>query len=389
MAKTPKIPANGEVLRWAREQRGLSIEVAAKRLQISQDRLQAFESGIDSPSVAQLKTMAEKYKRPLIVLLLDEVPTTFTPLKDFRSLPADQVGAYSPELRDEIRRAVTQQEILAELKHELGEEVTWPSLPSPTSDPDELAHRLRDLLGARYEDQREWTQPREAFIEWRTRVEELGILVLEASRVSMDEMRGFSLSEELPLIIVLNGADSDRGKIFTLLHELAHLSLRQPGVCDLHQRGARGTDTDVFCNAVAGEALLPADVVLHLPTVEQHAAGTLWTDEELGEIESVAGGASREAILRRLLQLNRATKDEYEARRAEFLRAYEEFRKARSRKSEGGPPPHRVQLRDRGRPFVRSVFDAYAEGFVTLSEVVDLVGVRTKHLEKLQREAFG
>ncbi len=114
-----------------------------------------------------------------------------------------------------------------------------------------------------------------------------------------------------------------------------------------------------------------------------------WTERELREIQAVAGGASLEVIMRRLLQLDRASREEYEQLRHQSREAYEEWRKARSRRSKGGPPPHRLQLRDRGRPFVRSVFDGYAEGVVTLSEVVDLVGVRTKHLDNLQREAFG
>ena len=96
MAKTPKITVKGAVLRWAREQRGLSVEIAAKRLQISVERLEAFEAATDQPSVAQLRNMSDKYKRPLIVLLLDTPPTTFTPLKDFRSLPQSDVGDFSP-----------------------------------------------------------------------------------------------------------------------------------------------------------------------------------------------------------------------------------------------------------------------------------------------------
>ncbi len=389
MTATPKISVSGDVLRWAREQRGLSIELAAKRLQMGEERLRTIEAGTDQPSVSQLKKMSDKYKRPLIVLLLDEPPTTFSALKDFRSLADDGTDPFTPELHDEIKRALVQQEIYAELKSELGEELQPPRLPSPSRDTYQLAHALRTLLQVEYAKQRTWSDPRVALSEWRSRIEGVGILVLEASGVKTKEMRGFSLSERLPLVIVVNGQDSDRGKVFTLLHELAHLSLRQPGVCDLHQRSQATNDTEVFCNAVAGEALLPESALLSISTVTNHVPGSRWTDDELDRIQTVAGGASREAILRRLLQMNRVGRDEFEERRDEFLEAYEEWRKARSRRSKGGPPPHRVQLRDRGRPFVRSVFNAYADGIVNLSEVVDLVGVRTKHLDKMQHEAFG
>lgn len=388
MARTPTISVSGEVLKWAREQRGLDASVAAKRLNISEEKLTGMESGVIDPSVAQLRLMSDKYKRPLIVLLLDEPPTTFTPLTDFRVLPNEELTPYSPDLRDEIRRAWQQQLAFAELKAELQEDTIAPALPESSQDAVVLGTAIRAQLGVTSDMQSNWAKPRDAFVEWRTRIEDLGILVLETSRVKIGEMRGFSLSTSFPYVIVLNGQDSERGKIFTMLHELAHLSIRISGVCDLHQRSSGNSDIEVFCNSVAGEALLPRAFILGLRWVARHTEGEPWTDEELAEIEYIAGGASREAILRRLLHLGKASGIEYEARRREFLEAYEVFRRQRNATSKGGPLPHTMSLRNRGRPFVRSVFEAYAEGHVTLSEVTDLVGVRTKHLDRLQRAAF-
>jgi hypothetical protein len=123
--------------------------------------------------------------------------------------------------------------------------------------------------------------------------------------------------------------------------------------------------------------------------VQRHIAGQAWSDDELKGIRDVAGGASSEAILRRLLDLGRATKAEYEKFRMRASASYDEYRQNRkNKKSKGGPPPHRMQLRDRGRPFVRSVFNAYGEGYLSLSDVTEFVGLRVKHLEKLQQEAF-
>jgi Zn-dependent peptidase ImmA (M78 family) len=379
-ATTPRISVSGDVLRWARQQRGLTPEVAAKRLQISEAKLADFESGSSSPTIAQLRKMSEKYRRPLIVLLLDEPPTAFTPLRDFRSLPDADRDVYSPELSDAIKRATQQQEIYLELSEDLDRQVSAPALPADEGTIEEVATELRAGLGVTAALQRTWSDPKKALAEWRSRIESLGILVLETSDVSMKEMRGFSLRERLPQVVVLNGHDSERGKVFTLLHELAHLTLRQTGVCDLHQRSRSSDDVEIRCNAIAGETLLPVAELRQNQVVQSHPSNTEWSDDELGRIASIAGGASREAILRRLLQMGLASREEYEA--------YEEWRRARSRKSTGGPPPYRVQLRDRGRPFMRSVFEAYADGYVNLSEVVDLAGVRTKHLDTLQREAF-
>lgn len=384
MARTPEIQVSGPVLTWAREQRGLSLEIAAKRSGLAQTKLTAIEQGLSNPTLAQLRKLAETYRRPLIVMLLDEIPTTFQPLTDYRRLPESSLNEYSAELRDEVRRALQQRNIYKELCAEMDTPVQAPPLPPSGSNVTALASALRDLLGITDVQQRRLANRDEALNFWRTKIEELGILVLEASRVKMSEMRGFSLTDDLPLVIVLNGLDSPRGKIFTLLHEMCHLCLRDSGVCDL--RGE--SDIEAFCNAVAGATLLPETFVRNLPVVQEHQAGAVWTSDELDSITAVAGGASKEAVLRRLVQLGVATRREYEEQREAFLVAYEEIRQARSRKSKGGLPPYRIQLRDRGRPFVRSVFNAYGDGLINLSEVTDLVGLRVKHLENLQREAF-
>jgi Zn-dependent peptidase ImmA (M78 family)/transcriptional regulator with XRE-family HTH domain len=387
MNRTPTIEVSGPVLIWAREQRGLTVAVAAKRAGMSETKLKAVEDGTGSPSLAQLRNLAQTYRRPLIVLLLDEVPSTFQPLTDYRSLPETERNQYSPELRDEIRRAIAQREVYLELLKGMDQSVTQPALPK-SSDSATLASQLRSVLGITSQEQAQLADKDEAYSYWRSRVEGLGVLVLEASRVELAEMRGLSLSDALPHVIVVNGKDSPRGKVFTLLHELSHLCMRAEGVCDLHSSSQAPDDIEILCNAVAGATLLPEDQVRALSVVKQHPSNQEWSEDEILAIAKVSGGASSEAVLRRLVQLGLASKDEYERKREEYLVAYEEFRRNRSRKSKGGPAPHTIQLRDRGRPFVRSVFDAYGDGLLNLSEVTDLVGLRVKHLDKLQHEAF-
>lgn len=388
MSRTPEISVTPEVLKWAREQRALSVELAAKRAGVSESKLAAIESGEANPSIAQLRKLGQIYRRPMIVLLLDEVPTTFQPLSDYRRLPDSDLNHYSPELLDEIKRAEEQQKTYVELAQALDISVDVATLPSNTQNVASLAGSLRSLLGVTDSEQRTLASKEEAFGFWRSKVESLGILVLETSRVKMSEMRGFSLVDRVPPVIVLNGQDSPRGKIFTLLHELCHLCLRDSGVCDLHSRPRSSDDVETFCNAVAAATILPETFVRNLQVVTSHEFGQPWTQDELTQLRGVAGGASTEAVLRRLVDLGLASREQYESERDRLLEEYEEFRKHRSQKSTGGPPRHRMQLRDRGRPFVRSVFEAYSDGVLTLSDVSDLVGLRVKHLDKLQEEAF-
>jgi transcriptional regulator with XRE-family HTH domain len=65
-----------EILTWARETAGLSLEDAAQALglkeargQTGQERLAVLEAGREEPTRALLLKMAQAYRRPLLVFL--------------------------------------------------------------------------------------------------------------------------------------------------------------------------------------------------------------------------------------------------------------------------------------------------------------------------------
>ena len=114
-----------------------------------------------------------------------------------------------------------------------------------------------------------------------------------------------------------------------------------------------------------------------------------WDEAVLGQL-SDRYGVSREAVLRRLVTLNRASWDFYLRRRDEYLAAYAQQRdekRARRRSSSGGPPPYRMAVRDQGKPYVRLVLDAYHRDAISPSSLSSLLGLKLKHVAALEREA--
>jgi hypothetical protein len=136
---------------------------------------------------------------------------------------------------------------------------------------------------------------------------------------------------------------------------------------------------------------MPKDAFLREPDVE--APGVREWGEESLFILSRRYGASQEAVLRRLVALERASWDYYVARRSQYLMAYEELRRqevARRRQAgPGGPPPARMAIRDRGRPYVELALDAYQRDVITPSTLSRMLGLKLKHLSSLQRELGG
>lgn len=145
---TELAPVTPEVLRWARESIGASLDDAARRAGVTVERIEAWEAGEAEPTVAKLRALARLYQRPLAVLFLPEPPKSFDAMRDFRKLPGQADHTWSRTLHKIYRRALEQQEIAAELAEAEGEALT-PRVPALdlTTPPEEAALIGREALG--------------------------------------------------------------------------------------------------------------------------------------------------------------------------------------------------------------------------------------------------
>ncbi|MFN7961726.1 MAG: XRE family transcriptional regulator [Thermoanaerobaculia bacterium] len=371
------------LLVWGRESTGLDLEAAAKKLQVSPERLSAWEGGAQRPTVKQLRKIARVYRRPIAVFYLPRPPKDFQAMHDFRRLPGEVAGGLSPELAFEIRWAQDRREIALELHQRLyGRAPRFALRADLANDPEKLSESIRAELGVTLGEQFRLRHPYGPFNYWRTAIENYHSLVFQMSGVEPSEARAFSVSE-LPLpAIVVNIKDSPRARCFSLLHELTHILLRTGGLCDLNDRSARaGEDLKVeaFCNAVAGAALVPADALLAEPLVRRQASFE-WHDSE---IESLSGrfGVSQEVILRRLLALGRTTEHFYASKRLQYL---ERFRSQEGREAGGFAPPFRMALSRAGDRFARTVLASYYQDEITASDVAEFLDVGLQHLDKIE-----
>ncbi|UJW32453.1 XRE family transcriptional regulator [Saccharothrix sp. AJ9571] len=385
------IPALVEpaVLRWARTTIGLTEVAAARKIGVPDGRVEQWESGSAQPTIAQLKKAATVYNRALGVFFLAEPPASFDTLRDFRRLPEAEAGEWSPELHTEYRRAHEQRNNLLEL-YELDEDEPpgdW-RLASAKSD-ERLAERAREtLLGLSPLTLTARSTPYDHLNAWGAGLERAGVLVLATSRgrVQTAEMRAFSLYfDQLPVIMV-NGADSPRGRLFSLLHEYGHLMLHTQGLCDV-TADLRSTtperQLEARCNALAAAMLMPAAAVLQRPEVQARAEQQdTWTYAALRDA-AAPFGTSAEAFLRRLLTLGRVTQAFYESRRAEFLRAYE----ADSATRTAGGDWYRNTVRDLGKGYVRLVTDAHRRRMIDTYTAATYLNAKAGQIDKLAEAA--
>lgn len=396
MVKRVLAKVKPEVLSWARESAGFELHEAATALEIQEARLSEWELGLSSPTIPQLRSLATLYKRPLSVLFLQEVPIGFQVLSDFRR-PDHGLARYSPELTQEIRIAHQRRELAKELLSDIGEETpALRALLDLKMDPETASKVVRDFLKIPDTSLNKFggdAEGRAAFNFWRVAIEGAGVLVFQTTRVNATEASGFALAySELPVVVV-NRKDPPTRRLFSLLHEFAHVLLQQSGVSDLEidiSQPAAQPAIELFCNAVAAASLMPRDVLLHDPVISSHGRSQEWTDEEIASVAK-RFGVSRESMIIRLITLRKTDWEFFQRKRAQYRIEYEKQRQRQAAAPSRPIPRNMPQeaLSNFGRPFIGLVIGNYFQDRLTLSEVSGYLGLRTKHVEKLQRLAFG
>jgi len=384
-----------ELLAWTRSRARVAIEDAAKAANVTTDRIRQWEAGEEAPTVAQLRCLAEKYHFPLAVFYLPGPPADFQPLRDFRRLPDYQLEPISANLAFHIKNAHERREIALELYQDSDTSPARFSLKATLNDePEVIGEKIRKFLGVDEKSQKEASSNKRAFDYWRRKMEEHDILVFVVSgphySVSLQEMRGFAIAKpELPAIVV-NGKDpSQGGKAFTLLHELTHVVLGESaisnGATEELVSSPEEQNIERFCDQVAAAAIMPRQMMLSMAG-SANSAERQWSDSELRAMSN-AIGASREAVLLRLVTLRRATWKFYMEQRPRFLEEYRKAAEEKSQKEVKIKRPTWLMLWN-GRGYTRIVLRSYHDRRITLNDASSYLGAKVKHIPALELATF-
>lgn len=95
---------------------------------------------------------------------------------------------------------------------------------------------------------------------WRTLIERKDILILEISRQKIGSEGMALFYPLLPIITVLSSGQSNSRKLFTMLHELVHLGLRESSIDGELLKSKQIIEQ--YCNRVAGYVLVPESEII-------------------------------------------------------------------------------------------------------------------------------
>lgn len=304
-----RVQVRPELLRWARERSERGVQTLAPRF----PRLAAWEAGVSSPTLKQLEAFARATHVPIGFLFLAEPPRESVPIPDLRTIANEPLGRPSPDLLDTIYLCQRRQSWYRDWARSVGEDprrfVASASIDSPA---ERVAATMREALGFDLEGRRACPTWTEALRQFAAQADDLGVLVVVSGvvgsnnhrKLDPDEFRAFALADDLAPLIFVNGSDTKAAQMFTIAHELAHLWLGKSALSDTGPASTPSDRVESWCNRVAAELLVPIDVLRH-----EVAGRTAPPDaQDLARRFKV----STLVILRRLLDLGRLTRQEFE-----------------------------------------------------------------------------
>ncbi len=396
---------NPEILTWAREIAGLTVDSAAKKLQLTStsrstasEKLEAFERGDVKPTRNQLVKISEIYRCPLTVFYLNSPPkirllgTDFRTVYKVTSVSLEEAATLNAILRDVHVRQEMVKSILED--DEDHEPLDFVESVSPGNNVKNTVSSIKKLLGV---DNlgligKGFKSPKKLFAFLREKIENTGVFVLligdlgsHHSAICEQAFRGFTIADKIAPFIVINHQDALSARSFTLMHEFTPLMLGSAGISGAprsERANSKEAQIERFCNDVAAEFLIPEEVVYKLkPTTDKkHVAKVV-------AALATEANVSESTILYRLWRSDRISAETYRTLSNSYERRWQhekEKRRNRLPKQESSGSNHYTIRRHRlGKPLLELVHRSLRENELTHTKAGRILSVSPTSVERL------
>jgi Zn-dependent peptidase ImmA (M78 family) len=346
------------------------------------ERYPEWEVGSKRPTFNQLKQLANKLHVPFGYLFLPEPPQEEFPVPDFRTTDDQGPAQVSTELRDTVNRMVQRQVWLSERWRLAGfEPLDFVGSCTTDTPVEDVAESVRAVLNLDYLWARRQSSYSEAIRTLRAHAEAARIVVVINGIVDnnthrpldVNEFRGFVLSDTMAPIVFVNGRDVAGAQMFTLAHELAHLWIDQDAVFNLDRTLPAPHTTELFCNRVAAEFLVPRTAILQdIAESEDVQVSTLARRYKVGHM----------TIARRLLDTGARDRDW-------FFEFYDQRQQAYIEREEARPDGGNfwnTQNTRLGSVFGGAVVRAVRDGSLAYRDAYLMTGLKGKTLETFAQQ---
>jgi Zn-dependent peptidase ImmA (M78 family)/transcriptional regulator with XRE-family HTH domain len=363
---------NPNVLSIVLRARSVTTEQLCSRLHIESADLLHELSREPEPRQGILNRIARELGIPPYAFFMERAPKLHDVLPDFRS-PSAKPTIKTKETIQAIQFAEGVQRAL----EQFAGGVDLPQFGTMNNaEVDAFALAARQRFGITLEDQLEAKDASAFYLVCRKKIEDLGVFVLHDSFPEQDGS-GFCLSHPHHPVVVVNTRKQTKGRrLFTLIHELAHVLMRSSGISDPF---IRRNAIERICNRFAGSFLVPKSYVRALlknpTTTEPDDDDVKWASRRLK--------ISQEATVFRLEQLGVYNVGSH-ARWIALVRGRNpDYFEKRGGPPGGEPPPQeKIKLSKFGFSFARAFDRVVNQGLITEVNLYRATGLKPKYQQQ-------
>ena len=374
----PKAHINPKLLTFSRERMGYDIPIIAGKVPVKEERWVQWEKGEAKPTTNQLMTIAEQLDRTPGFFYLNDVPEENETLSEFRTINNMPLDGAPPKLIAAIREAKRNREQLFSFYESIKRTPqTIPKLNVFSGTVQDQARQIREWLGVTFEVQSSWTSSSNALTEWKNLLEEKDIYITQFPYVEVNACRGFAIAEEQFPVIGINSKDSYNARIFTLIHELAHVLYRDSVLINdsLSDYFGNNQTLEQKCNRLTAEILVP----------DQNIREGFNRDRlSVREVNRLSNKfrVSGYVILIRLMTVDYITQEEYDSLIPDFS-----FYNNSSGGGDGGNAYYNKIVR-KGKLYLKAAFQNYFNDQINVAELANLTGWKVPNLNELAAKTF-
>jgi Zn-dependent peptidase ImmA (M78 family) len=381
VAKRPtkeSVPFNPDLLRWAREWSGRSIEEAAERLNKKPEDVAKWESSAPAaPTVRQARQLADFYERHFLEFFLPAPPDIPRPalVRDFRMHAGMVPPTDSRELLKIQQWADAQRVNALDLIEEVGD--LPPQIPlelfrQHSQAPEIAASTARAFLEFKFDDQSRLAASQADLLPniLRRTLEKIGILALKENDLRDFGVRGICIAV-FPLPVIVFSDEAPTAQAFTLMHEFGHVLIRQSGITGPRDSNYQDQPVESWCDMFAAAFLMPGDIVTRVAGPRPNAPTTKIEDAELKRIAG-AFRVSPHAMLIRLVHLGYVTPSYYwDVKKPEFDRQDRQYKRF------ARPTYYGARYRGKlGDFYTGLVLEAWSSGRITNHHAAEYMGIK-------------
>lgn len=381
-----RVNISDEVLKWIIDQvnfDSLSEEV--------RNNLIRWKNKDIIPTFNQIEKMSKATGIPLGYFFLKTPPVEKISLIDYRTIDSLPFKNPSQDLIDTIHDMEFVQGWMRDyLISEDASVVPFVGAYSQETDIKNFANGIREILNLTVDWFKNSNDTDDSFKKIRSAISGSGVIVMMSGIVGNNthraldvyEFRAFTLIDEYAPLIFINSNDSAGAKLFSLLHEFAHICIGENSLYnDRYGTGEKIKKSEIICNAVAAEIIVPRELF-----IKEWSNTSKYMDEEQA-IKALAKNfhCGITVIARKALDNGFIDKSLYEKVAQYAVQLYNEQRKRQKEsKSNGGDYYKTISSRIDKR-FFQTLVSSVMEGRTLYSDAFRLTYTNSTTFQKLMK----